>query len=180
MKQLTKIFLTAFVLFVIVSVNAQKKDYTKEPGYVDFGDLSSLAADGAGTEINLEGQMLKNAAKSFQKDNPDLAELINGLKVVRVNQFNTKAKNKTKVENKIEALDKELISANWNKVVKTNGKAEIAYVYIKTNGGEKVCGVVVLNYKNNKQAAFVNIIGDIKMEKLSSLTDKFNLPRIKE
>jgi uncharacterized protein DUF4252 len=53
-------------------------------------------------------------------------------------------------------------------------------IYLKTRGKEAVEGLVVTVLDGRKEAVFVNIVGDIKLEKLAALGDKFNLDALKK
>ncbi len=176
MKALIKIFL--FIIFAgsLLVLNAQKKDYSKEPGYFDYGDLSSFESEDSGTEVYLEEHLLKMVAKMTSKEDQNLSSLIGDLKLVRVNRFEIEAKNDAKIKNKILGLEKELISKNWDKIVRHKSKGESADIYIKTLGDNRVCGLVVMSYTNNKEAVFVNIMGNIDMDKIGQLSEKFDIP----
>jgi hypothetical protein len=179
MRVLTKISIIVFLAAVFAGISAQKKDYSKEPGYVNFGDLSRLENDDSGTEVFLEEHLLKMAAKLSQKEDPKVAELINGLKLVKVNEFKANAKNEAKIESKIQSIDKELMGNKWDRIVKSKNKGENANVYIKTTPDEKICGLVVVAFKKGKEAAFVNIVGNIDLEAIGSLNGKFDIPGLK-
>lgn len=178
MRVLTKIYIASLCVLLSFSVYAQKKDYSKEPGYVNFGNLSQYETDDSGTEVYLEDHLLKMVSKMSKKDDPAVAKLIEGLKLVRVNEFKVNKNNEAKIENKIEALDKELNSARWDRIVKSKNKGEIANVYIKTTSDEKICGLVVIAFNKGKDVAFVNIVGNIDLEAIGSLSDKFDIPGI--
>ena len=87
MKQLTKIIVLAVCLLFTLSIQAQRKDYSKEPGYLNFGDLAALENDDSGTEVYLEDHLLQMVAKMSKKEDPALASVIEKIKLVRVNQF---------------------------------------------------------------------------------------------
>ena len=176
MKTITKVFTALIVLCLAVGVYAQKKDYSKEPGFVNFGDLSQLENDDSGTEVYLEDHLLKMVSKMSKKEDPAVAKLIEGLKLVRVNQFKVTSKNESRIENKISSLEKELANGKWERIVKTKSKGENANIYIKTSTDEKICGLVVVALQKGKEVTFVNIIGDIDLEAIGSLSGKFDIP----
>lgn len=176
MKALTKTCIILLCAFLSVAVYAQKKDYSKEPGYVNFGDLSNYETDDSGTEVYLEDHLLKMAAKMSKKEDPAVAKLIEGLKLVRVNEFKVNRNNEAKIESKISSIEKELNNSKWDRIVKSKNKGENAVVYIKTTADEKICGLVVIAFNKGKDVAFVNIVGNIDLEAIGSLSDKFDIP----
>jgi hypothetical protein len=179
MKQLTKLFLAVMVLFFITNLNAQKKDYSKEPGYANFGDLSSFTSNDSETEVYLEEHLLKMVAKTTKADEPEISNLINGLKLVKVNQFKVLPKNEPRLMERIEKIENELQSNNWMRIVKAKEKGGSVNVYIKSTPADKICGLVVI-YFEKKEVAFINIVGDINLETIGGLSEKFNIPSLKD
>lgn len=176
MKQSTKIIVLAVCLLFTLSIQAQRKDYSKEPGYINFGDLASLENDDSGTEVYLEDHLLRMVAKMSKKEDPVLSSVIEKIKLVRVNQFQVNSKNEARIEGKVSSLDKQLMGNNWERIVKSKNKGENASVYIKTTAGDKICGLVVMAFTKGKEIAFVNIVGEIDLEAIGGLTEKFDIP----
>ncbi|MSU35848.1 MAG: hypothetical protein EXS36_12245 [Pedosphaera sp.] len=52
--------------------------------------------------------------------------------------------------------------------------------YFDRTGSDAVLGVVVTVLGANKQAVFVNIVGDLKPEKLGMIGEKFNIDPLKK
>jgi hypothetical protein len=179
MKRLTKLFLAAMVVFFITGINAQKKDYSKEPGYANFGDLTSFTSNDSETEVYLEEHLLKMVARTTQKEEPDLSNLIGGLKLVKVNQFKVNPKNETQLAERINKIESDLQSNNWMRIVKNKDKGGLINVFIKSTPADKICGLVVIYYER-KEVAFINIVGDINLETIGGLSEKFNIPSLKD
>lgn len=157
---------------------AQDTDYKKEPGYIEFGDLTSLETGDRVTEVLLDERLLKLAAGFSKKDNQELKNLLSGLKLVKVNSFGISNKNESRVQSKMKSLDAELTGKNWNRIVKTRENATSTNVYIKTNGGNNVVGLVVTTVTPKGEASFINIVGNIDLETISSLSENFNIPSL--
>jgi len=166
------------ILLAPVFLYAQEKDYSGEPGYVDFGDLAQFEKDDNITEVYLDESILKMVSKMSKEKDKEAAELIAGLKLIKVNVFQVDQKNEKSVQNKITEIDKKLISANWNRIVKTKQKGELANVYIKQDANGKITGLVVTTLEDKGEAAFINIVGPIDIEQIGKLSDKFNLPSL--
>ena len=64
----------------------RKNDYSKYPGYANFGDLAALEDGEMVTEIIIEEKLLRMVSK-FTKDDDELSDLIGGLKLIKVNTF---------------------------------------------------------------------------------------------
>jgi hypothetical protein len=53
-------------------------------------------------------------------------------------------------------------------------------IFLKSRGQEAIEGVVITVLDGRKEAVFINIVGDIKMDKLGALADKMNLGVLKK
>ena len=110
------------------------------------------------------------------KDDPELSDLINGLKLIKVNTFEVTPNNEVELMNRAKSIDKDLMNKNWDRIVKTRSKNEVANVYIKTQGDDEFVGITVVTVDGGGEAAFVNIVGSINMETLGKLGQKFDIP----
>jgi hypothetical protein len=177
MKALTKLAVL-LVLFFSTAAIAQNKDYSNEPGYVDFGNLANFETEDMATEVILEDYLLKMVSKITKNEDNDLSELIGGLKLIRVNAFEVNAENEGVLTDKVGKVDSELLGDGWDRIVKSRSKSESAYVYIKTDRSDNIFGLVVMAIDGNGEAVFVNIVGDINLETISKLGSKFDIPAL--
>jgi hypothetical protein len=175
MKKIKYLLLLLILPAVII---AQEKDYSKEPGYVDFGDLTQFEVDDNLTEIFLEESLLKMVSKMSNEEDKETANLLGGLKLVKVNVFQVDQKNEKNVQNRIIEIDKMLMSKKWNRIVKSRSKGEVANVYIKQDSNNKIAGLVVTTIEDKGEAAFINIVGQIDLEQMGKLGTKFNIPSL--
>jgi hypothetical protein len=173
MKRVTYLLM---ILVLPVMLFAQDRDYSNEPGYVDFGNLTQFENDDNITEVLLEENLLKMVSKMSKEDDPELTNLLGNLKLIKVNVFQVDDKNQKSVQNKITEIDKMLSGKNWSRIVKSKQKGEMAYVYIKEDSNNKIAGLVVTTIQDKGEAAFINIVGQIDLEQIGKLGDKFNIP----
>ena len=177
----TKIFFTSlFALLMSVTSFAQRGDYSKEPGYVDFGSFESLDKSEAVTEVIIEEKLLRMVSKMAKNEDEELSDLIGGLKLIRVHSFEVTETNISSVKSRIKRIDKDLMDQNWDRIVRVKSPEESANIYIKTVGDDKIAGLVVAAIDEDDQATFVNIIGDINLETIGKLSDKFDIPNLKD
>jgi hypothetical protein len=163
------------ILLLPVLVYAQDKDYSKELGYIDFGDLSQFEKDDNITEVYLDESLL--GMVSNMTDDED-AKFISKLKLIKVNVFQVDPQNQKSVQNRINDIDKMLMSKKWNRIVRSKSKGEIANVYIKQDANNKIAGLVVTTIEEKGEAAFINIVGQIDLEDMSKLGNQFNIPSL--
>ena len=79
---------------------------------------------------------------------------------------------------KAKEIDKDLMKKDWDRIVKTKSRGEVANVYVKTAGDEEFVGLTVVAIDTGGEAAFVNIVGNIDIETLGRLGEKFDIPGI--
>lgn len=173
-----KTIINILALFLVLSaanIFAQETDYSKYPGYANFGNLEALQDGEMVTEILIEEKLLKMVSK-FTKDDDELSELIGGLKLIRVNTFEVTPGNATELMSRANKIDKELTSKKWDRIVKTKSRGEVANVYIKTGNNDEFVGLTVVTVDKDGEAAFVNIVGTINMDTLGKLGQKFDIP----
>ncbi len=166
-----------FIMLLSVCTYAQD-DYSKEPGYFDFGDLSVFEKGDGVTEVFLESNILQMVSAVTEDEEPELSAMLNGLKLVKVNVFEVSDKNEKGITSKIDDLDKKLVSQKWDRIVRSRGGDENVNVYIKTSGKTDIQGLVVTTLGKNDEAVFVNIVGSIDLKKIGKLGAKFDIPSL--
>ena len=188
MKKLTGLILT-LILFITIGIYPQDKtDYSKFPGYVDFGSLTKYMSGDNVTEINLDANLLKMLSKMGGEDNGDFQNVIGGLKLIKVNSFELNAANEKEIKDKISSIDQSLTSKNWQRIIKVKEHGEYTNVYVlPSTDYENFLGLCVTSIdpdgkKGNKtpEATFVNIVGNINMSQLGKLGSKFNIPALEK
>jgi len=172
------LIISVLMLIFCVSLSAQKKDYTKYAGYVEFGDLSAYEDGGEVTEVLIEEHLLKMVAKIAVNEEPEMGEVLKGLKLVKVHTFQVTEANYESLKTKITSINESLMSNQWDRIVRTKSNKEMVNVFIKTASEESIEGLVVTMVEKSGDAVFVNIVGDINLETISRLGDKFDIPGI--
>src|SRR5229473_1794355 len=105
------------------------------PGQVDFGAFPSPKGGGEFVEVNLPSSLISLAARLVEKDQPDVAKLLNGLKLVRVNVIGMDSDNRADIQKRAEKVRKELPGKGWDRIVSAQQGDKDVTVYLKM--GEK-------------------------------------------
>ncbi|MBU0475608.1 MAG: DUF4252 domain-containing protein [Bacteroidetes bacterium] len=176
----SKILLSVAIIFITSLTFAQKNDYSKYKGYVDFGNLEKFETGEEVTEVIIEEHLLRMVSKMAGKNEPELVSVLKGIKLIKVNTFGVTEGNYDKLVGIVNDVDKKLINASWDRIVKTRSKNEVVNVFIRTSNEERIEGLVVTSIEKNGEAAFVNIVGDIDLETIGELSDKFDIPSISD
>jgi Domain of unknown function (DUF4252) len=184
MKKTTGMFLIFLMLAASNAFPQEKTDYSKYPGYVDFGNISKYMTGDNVKEVNLDSNLLNMLSKMGGEKDTSFKSVIGGLKLIRVNSFGVNASNENEVKDVIASVDKSLMSKNWERIVKVKENGEYTNVYVLPSSDyENFLGLCVTSIdakkkidKGGAEATFVNIVGNINMSQLGKLGDKFNFP----
>jgi hypothetical protein len=149
-------------------------------GMIDFGKFIPSSAGGQFVEVNLKGNLLAMAAQFAQREAPEVADLLRGLQMIRVNVIGLKDDNRDEVRDRIAAIRGELDRQGWERIVTAQQDQEDVGVYLKTRGQEAVEGLVVTVLSKDREAVLINIVGEINPEKLSLLGERLNIEPLKK
>jgi hypothetical protein len=171
-KQFTALAVAAFTS--LATINAANS----EPGYVDFGKFSP-GGSGEFVEVNVNSNLITMVTNFARKQEPQIAEVLAGLKGIRVNVLGVNDKNREEVITKMTSIRSQLDGSGWDRVVSViDGKDDVG-VFMKMRGPEAVEGLVITVLEGKKHAVFVNIVGDIRPDKLATVGERFNIEPLK-
>lgn len=166
MKNLARLGAASLAL-ALVTLGAR----AAEPGYVDFGKF--VPADGCEfVEVNVQPSLLKFAAAFVDKSDAKAGELLRNLKQVRVNVVGYNEGTKAELADRVQHVRHDLEAQGWEKIVtaRHSSKEEDVAIYVKARGEEGIDGLVVTVLDpNDKQAVFVNVVGNIMPDQLAEL-----------
>ncbi len=178
MKRLIPVVAGISIFSIVVSAGLCAE--TQPPGQIDFGKFSPPGAGGEFVEVNLSSSLISLGARFLEKEEPDVARLLDSVQLVRVNVIGLNDENRADIEKRAQKIRKELESKGWERIVTAQKDDQDVGVYLKTHGKETVQGVVVLVTEGKRQAVFINIVGDIKPEQLSLLGDRLHIDPLKK
>lgn len=179
MKNLLRFSLAAATLSLALTASTYAAD--TEAGAIDIGQLMP-SAKGQFVEINLSSAMLKFAARIAAKQEPEAAELIRGLKSIRVNVVGLDDSNRTATVEKIEGVRRKLETQGWTKMVTVREKeaGDNVDIHVKQHGEESIDGLVVTIIDRKGEAVFVNIVGNINADQIAQIADKFDIEPLRK
>jgi hypothetical protein len=149
-------------------------------GYIDFGKLNPGPSGGQFVEVNVNSNLIAMAAKLTQRAEPEVADLLQGLHSIRVNIVGLNDENRAEMESRIKNIRTQLETQSWERIVTAQENNQDVSVYLKTRGQDAVEGIVVTVLEGQKQAVLINVVGNIKPEKLGMLGEKFNIDPLKK
>jgi hypothetical protein len=146
---------------------------------LQLGNLDKLSEKAARvTDVTLDGSLLEFAWKIIEKaddgdeDVAQLKSIIKNLKGIYIKSFEfDEASQYSKAD--VEAIRSQLTSPRWTKIVQSIDKRHNEHdeIYL-LKVGERVGGVVIL-VAEAKELTVVNIVGDVPVDKISSLERHF-------
>jgi len=150
---------------------AQEDALKGYPGYVDFGELSSVFGEPT-VQISVGESLLGLVGSLSAKEDPEAAELFKRLNGVRVNVFETESMADGAVD-LVKDISSKLSDRGWESVVTVNSKDEQVRIFMMISD-DSVDGITVMAVEEN-EAVFVNVIGDINPAELSRVMDNFDI-----
>ncbi len=178
MKHLIHSTFTATALAAVLAIDAHAQ--TQAPGFVDFGKFSPSASGGEFVEVQINSNLISLVARLADKSEPEIAKLVRGLKLIRVNVIGLNEDNRGDVMSRIKAVRADLAQRQWEGVVTAQQGNQDVNVFLKTRGDEAVEGLVVTVVEGEHQAVLVNVVGDIKPEQVAIIGERFNIEPLKK
>lgn len=171
---------TLLAAALVAPLDAARAATTEREGEVDFGNLPLPGGGGECVEVRIKSNLIAMAARLVERQEPDIAQLLRGLKGVHVSVVSLDEKNREEVKSRIAKVRSELDDQGWEGVVTARQKQDDIRVFLKTRGDEAVEGVVVTVIEGDKQAVLVNIIGDLRPDKIAEIGERLNIQPLKE
>jgi hypothetical protein len=178
MKRSLPIAIGSAILLMALNVAVRAADLP--PGQVDFGTFSPPKEGGEFVEVNIPSSLILLVTRVVEKDEPDLAQVLNGLKLVRVNVIGLDEDNRAEMQRRAQRVRKELATKGWERIVMAQQKDQDISVYLKMADKGAVQGLAAVVLDGKEHAVFANIVGDIKPEQLAMLGDKLHLDPLKK
>jgi hypothetical protein len=178
MKRLMPLAVGTVTLCIAMMTGARAGELP--PGQVDFGSFSPPKEGGDFVEVNIPTSLISLASRLVEKDEPEVGQLLNGLKLVRVSVIGLDDDNRAEMQKRAQKVRKELAGKGWECIVTARQKDQDVSVYLKMADKSAVQGLAAVVLDGKEHAVFVNIVGDIKPEQLAMLGDKLHLDPLKK
>ncbi|MFC1690257.1 DUF4252 domain-containing protein [Pseudomonadota bacterium] len=166
-----KILTVCATLMISLPAMAQEDSLKDYPGYVDFGELSSIFGEPS-VQISVGESLLGLVSSLSASEDPEAAELFNRLNGVRVNVFETTSMASGAVDY-VKETASTLNKLGWEPVVTVNTADEQVRIYMMINN-DQVEGITVMTVEET-EAVFINVIGSISPEELGKVMNNFDI-----
>ena len=160
-------------------------DFTKLPGYFDFGDIVEFSDGIELVEIDIAQPMLSLIARVVEYEDEALAELLQNVDHVGVNVFSYDPDDFDALSDRMDRMVKQLKDDGWDNIVRVRGRDENANIFVKLaeRGSDleerdvALTGVTILVIED-EEAAFVNVVGEFGYDEIARLGDHFDIPHL--
>ena len=166
-----KILTLCATLLISLPAMAQEDTLKDFPGYVDFGELSSIFGEPT-VQISVGESLLGLVGSLSASEDPEAAELFNRLNGVRVNVFETTSMADGAVDY-VKDTSARLDELGWEPVVTVNSQDEQVRIFMMLSN-DRVEGITVMAVEET-EAVFVNVIGSINPEELGKVMNNFDI-----
>jgi hypothetical protein len=170
-SMMNKFMIGLFCTLLSLPAIAQEDELKDLPGYVDFGDLSSMYGEPK-IIINLGGTMLNFVGMMSSQESPETSELISKLKGIRVQIYSIE-EDVGAAKNQFGEVKDGLKSSGWEPIVQINEDDEQVLVYMKMKEGNME-GITVM-VVDEEEAVFVNVIGQLDPAELGKVMETLDV-----
>lgn len=146
----------------------------EDPGYVDL-DLGGFTGRSEPTiEVNLGGALLALLSESMRGEDDDFAQLLTGLRSIRVEIYDLDEASAASVGSQIRQLSNGLTAKGWEPVVRVRDEEEQVHILVRTSGNA-IAGLTALFSQAGESVGFINIVGSFDPARLGRLARQLDL-----
>jgi hypothetical protein len=145
----------------------------EDAGFVDFGTLNPTG-DHQFVEVNIKSNLIAMVAALTKKTEPEVTQVIEGLKQIRVNVLGLSKENRDDMKKRVTTIRESLDKAGWERIVTAIEKNQDVGIFLKTKDAKTVEGICVTVIEKD-QVVLVNVVGNIQPEKLATVGERFNI-----
>ena len=159
---------------------AADKDAKNHPGYVEGSQFVDLIdEDGDLIEISLDRKLLKLfSGRAMKRLDSEIGAILSDLVAMNA-VIGEVSDNHEEAKAELDSIRKKVERKGWDRFVRVreNGDEYAAYIHVNEDDEEIVDGLLVIGFHNSgKELLFVNIVGNIDMERIAMLGERFKVP----
>ena len=178
MKRTTSPVLACTLLAASLLAHPTKADQL--PGHVDFGRFKPSSHDAEFVEVHVRKNLINMVTRMTEKSEPEVAEILRGLHLVRVNVIGLQEDNRDETVQRVRSIREALDRNAWERIVTAHQGSDDVTVHLKMQTDEAVEGVAVTVIDGNKRIVLVNVVGDIRPENIALIGERFNIEPLRK
>lgn len=175
----TKLFCITALACLLALTTIGADESASPAGQIDFGGFEP--SDGCTfVEVNIGSGLIRMASKLAAETEAEVAEVLSGLKSVRVNVIGLNDDNRSEIVERMESIRKQLDAEGWERLVTVKEGDENVGIYAKLRSDEAIEGIAITVIEGGNEAVFINVVGDIRPEQLAAVAERLNLEPLEE
>ncbi len=178
MKRIIGSMACLILISALAALPAQgQSNLEREEGFVDFKPIEDLFPDLPRLEVNVKGSLLRLVVEASRHEDPGLAEVLSRLRAVQVRTYDLPSDHKSPILERTDNLVRRLSRSGWETVVRVRETHDHVDLYLRESG-DLISGLMLVVIEN-KQATFVNIVGNIDPAEIALIGRQFNIDPLK-
>jgi hypothetical protein len=178
-RPLKIIWLSLLLLGLPVIGSSQEEPIENHPGYLNLDAILDGANSYVTSEVYLRNYILRMVARVTRKQEPDFANMLDAIKLIRVVEFRFDGEGATSTLAKAEQLVSHLSSKRWDTLVRNRDGDKVINICIQSDQGEHIYALAIVTWDSEKMTV-VNVVGDINLEMLSRLGSQFGIGELED
>ncbi|KAF0093143.1 MAG: hypothetical protein E1N59_3144 [Puniceicoccaceae bacterium 5H] len=172
--------LLALMLFAALPLFGQANaKTTADPAYIDVDQVISLDAIQPEVNINLPRFLLLNATKDLADQNEEIASIVQEVKHLRLLVFQPKEGERENILSAAQQL-RQRLDTEWTPILSVPEEG-VGFYAKSDESGEQMAGLAALiTPKNGDQMVFMNLVGNVPLNKVIKLASNMDDPEIQE
>ncbi len=174
------------LMLLVASVAAQDEAYRNSPGYFEFGDVLEYSDGDELVEIDLSQPLLGLLGAVMGSEDPELADLMRELELVKVNMFSYDRDSEGDLTKLVDDLNKRLKSGDWQNIVRVRGEEDVN-VFVKmgsrgdgNNPDDATFQGLTVLFMDDYEAVFVNVVGEFGLDEIARVGRHFDIPHLED
>ncbi|MCL1908030.1 MAG: DUF4252 domain-containing protein [Holophagaceae bacterium] len=167
-------YVTAVVTFVLVVVPIMAQSPVINAKHLE--KLSKKASECV--EITISGTVLRLALRAVKSEDPELYKAVKdslGGVYIRLLEFDEEGQYS---QEDIEIIKRQIKMPPWECIIQAKNKnSEDVGVYILGDSKKDIIKGLIILIAEKKELGFINIVGNIDLEKLDMLSGNFGIPK---
>jgi hypothetical protein len=172
-----RLFVVSTILILSSVILKTQPLLEQQPGYLHFEEFALFKDLESSMEFQIGESLLRLVANAAEYESKELASVLRKLKLIRSYTFDLSDRPLDVLETYTEQFNRRLLDDRWDIVYRTRERETSASIYIK-EVNEKVAGLALLSIETDHTVTIVNIVGEVNLDELSALAQRFGFPDI--
>ena len=158
--------------------SSQEEPIESNPGYLNLDSILEGSDQYITSEVYLRNYILRMISKVAQKSEPDFANMLSAIKLIRVVEFQFGDEDALALK-KAEQLVSHLSGSHWDTLVRHRDAGEYHNICIQSDREDHIYALAIVSW-DNSELTVVNVVGDIDLEMLARLGEQFDIDALED